>query len=82
MLEGYIDFFMDPSLAECYVKLKEELDKLLQKKVSFDYIKKEHARLYVSYMCITEHRVMYSHVMEHYIPYSSHSIRIAGTVFF
>lgn len=34
MLEGYIDFFMDPSLAECYLKLKEELDKLLQKKVS------------------------------------------------
>ncbi|KAK4424756.1 DExH-box ATP-dependent RNA helicase DExH3, partial [Sesamum alatum] len=33
MLEGYIDFFMDPSLAECYVKLKEELDKLIQKKL-------------------------------------------------
>ncbi|CAI9770429.1 unnamed protein product [Fraxinus pennsylvanica] len=33
MLEGYIDFFMDPSLAECYVKLKEELDTLLQKKL-------------------------------------------------
>ncbi|CAK9165609.1 unnamed protein product [Ilex paraguariensis] len=33
MLEGYIDFFMDPSLAECFVKLKEELDKLLQKKL-------------------------------------------------
>ncbi|KAK9283052.1 hypothetical protein L1049_011280 [Liquidambar formosana] len=33
MLEGYIDFFMDPSLAECYCKLKEELDKLLQKKL-------------------------------------------------
>ncbi|KAI3448724.1 hypothetical protein Pfo_005389 [Paulownia fortunei] len=33
MLEGYIDFFMDPSLAECYVKLKEELEKLLQKKL-------------------------------------------------
>ncbi|KAL2230895.1 UNVERIFIED_CONTAM: DExH-box ATP-dependent RNA helicase DExH3 [Sesamum indicum] len=32
MLEGYIDFFMDPSLAECYVTLKEELDKLIQKK--------------------------------------------------
>lgn len=35
MLEGYIDFFMDPSLAECYWKLKEEFDKLLQKKVSY-----------------------------------------------
>lgn len=33
MLEGYVDFFMDPSLAECYVKLKEELNKLLQKKL-------------------------------------------------
>ncbi|KAK6143234.1 hypothetical protein DH2020_023582 [Rehmannia glutinosa] len=35
MLEGYIDFFMDPSLAECYVKLKEELEKLLQKKLQY-----------------------------------------------
>lgn len=34
MLDGYIDFFMDPSLADCYLKLKEELDKLIQKKVS------------------------------------------------
>lgn len=34
MLDGYIDFFMDPNLADSYVKLKEELDKLLQKKVS------------------------------------------------
>ncbi|XP_073307661.1 DExH-box ATP-dependent RNA helicase DExH3-like isoform X1 [Primulina huaijiensis] len=33
MLGGYIDFFMDPSLSECYVKLKEELEKLLQKKL-------------------------------------------------
>lgn len=33
MLEGYVDFFMDPSLAECYTKLKEELDKLIKKKV-------------------------------------------------
>ncbi|KAB1225479.1 ATP-dependent RNA helicase DHX36 [Morella rubra] len=33
MLEGYIDFFLDPSLAECYSKLKEELDKLVQKKL-------------------------------------------------
>ncbi|GFY81200.1 DEA(D/H)-box RNA helicase family protein [Actinidia rufa] len=38
MLEGYIDFFMDPSLAECYVKLKEELDKLLQKKKAISSI--------------------------------------------
>lgn len=33
MLDGYIDLFMDPSLAECYLKLREELDKLVQKKV-------------------------------------------------
>lgn len=33
MLEGYIDFFMDPSMAECYVKLKQELNNLLQKKL-------------------------------------------------
>ncbi|KAG6630812.1 hypothetical protein I3843_13G038200 [Carya illinoinensis] len=33
MLEGYVDFFMDPSLAECYTKLKEELDKLVKKKL-------------------------------------------------
>ncbi|KAF3434352.1 hypothetical protein FNV43_RR25455 [Rhamnella rubrinervis] len=33
MLEGYIDIFMDPSLAECYLKLKEELNKLIQKKL-------------------------------------------------
>ncbi|KAG8391049.1 hypothetical protein BUALT_Bualt01G0147500 [Buddleja alternifolia] len=33
MLEGYIDFFMDPSLAECYLKLKDELNKLLQNKL-------------------------------------------------
>ncbi|KAK6933661.1 Helicase, C-terminal [Dillenia turbinata] len=33
MLEGYIDFFMDPNLAECYLKLKEELDKLIQNKL-------------------------------------------------
>ncbi|KAF9676505.1 hypothetical protein SADUNF_Sadunf08G0008900 [Salix dunnii] len=33
MLNGYIDFFMDHNLAECLLKLKEELDKLLQKKI-------------------------------------------------
>ncbi|KAL8542032.1 hypothetical protein ACS0TY_003041 [Phlomoides rotata] len=33
MLGGYVDFFMDPSLIECYVKLKDELDQLLQKKL-------------------------------------------------
>ncbi|CAM8917101.1 unnamed protein product [Rhodiola kirilowii] len=33
MLEGYIDFFMDPNLAESYLKLKDELYKLVQKKL-------------------------------------------------
>ncbi|KAF9599180.1 hypothetical protein IFM89_035639 [Coptis chinensis] len=33
MLDGYVDFFMDPSLEECYWNLKEELDKLLQRKL-------------------------------------------------
>uniref|UniRef100_A0A7C9ADX3 RNA helicase n=1 Tax=Opuntia streptacantha TaxID=393608 RepID=A0A7C9ADX3_OPUST len=33
MLDGYVEFFMDPNLAECYCKLKEELDKLLQRKL-------------------------------------------------
>ncbi|KAH7536831.1 hypothetical protein FEM48_Zijuj03G0028100 [Ziziphus jujuba var. spinosa] len=32
MLEGFVNFFMDPSLSECYLKLKEELNKLIQKK--------------------------------------------------
>ncbi|KAL8524710.1 hypothetical protein ACS0TY_014355 [Phlomoides rotata] len=34
-LGGYVDFFMDPhpSLIECYVKLKDELDQFLQKKL-------------------------------------------------
>ncbi|XP_059652840.1 DExH-box ATP-dependent RNA helicase DExH3 [Cornus florida] len=33
MLGGYIDFFMDPSLTECYTKLKEELNTLIQRKL-------------------------------------------------
>ncbi|KAK4371730.1 hypothetical protein RND71_007114 [Anisodus tanguticus] len=33
MLGGYIEFFMDPTLADCYIKLKEELEMLLQKKL-------------------------------------------------
>ncbi|KAK1314026.1 putative pre-mRNA-splicing factor ATP-dependent RNA helicase [Acorus calamus] len=33
MLDGFIDFFMNPSLAECYWNLKFELDKLIQKKL-------------------------------------------------
>ncbi|RHN40516.1 putative RNA helicase [Medicago truncatula] len=34
MLDGYVDFFMDPNLADCCLKLKGELDRLIQKKVS------------------------------------------------
>lgn len=41
MLDGYIDFFMDPSLAECYWNLKEELDTLIQKKVSQNSLAKK-----------------------------------------
>lgn len=33
MLDGYIDFFMHSSLAECYWNLKEELHKLIQRKL-------------------------------------------------
>ncbi|KAM0057252.1 putative RNA helicase [Helianthus debilis subsp. tardiflorus] len=33
MLKGYIDFFMDPTLAESYVSLKQQLDQLLQRKL-------------------------------------------------
>lgn len=47
MLEGYVEFFMDPSLAECYVKLKEEVNKLLMKKVN----------LLVSFLCFFSHQL-------------------------
>ncbi|KAK7256056.1 hypothetical protein RIF29_29489 [Crotalaria pallida] len=33
MLDGYVDFFMDPNLVDWYLKFKEELDKLLEKKL-------------------------------------------------
>ncbi|XP_065621868.1 DExH-box ATP-dependent RNA helicase DExH3-like [Quercus suber] len=33
MLDGYVDFFIDPSMAECYLKLKEELEIHIQKKL-------------------------------------------------
>ncbi|XP_062091649.1 DExH-box ATP-dependent RNA helicase DExH3 [Humulus lupulus] len=33
MLDGYVDFFMDPSLAECFLKLKEELNMLIEGKL-------------------------------------------------
>ncbi|CAN1298235.1 DExH-box ATP-dependent RNA helicase DExH3 [Linum perenne] len=33
MLDGYVDLFMDPNLADCYLKLKEELDKVIQQKL-------------------------------------------------
>ncbi|GAA0146469.1 RNA helicase [Lithospermum erythrorhizon] len=33
MLQGYIDFFMDLNLADCYLKLKDELAMLLQRKM-------------------------------------------------
>lgn len=40
MLDGYIDFFMDPSLTECYWNLKAELDNLVQRKVNMNLILK------------------------------------------
>lgn len=61
MLGGYIDFFMDPNLAECYVKLKDELDKLLQKKV----------RQFVNPLCTAE--IMCG--MHDYIKYNSKDIQ-------
>lgn len=42
MLNGYVEFFLNPTLAECYLKLKEEIEKLIQKKLqdpSFDIYK-------------------------------------------
>ncbi|WOL20083.1 DExH-box ATP-dependent RNA helicase DExH3 [Canna indica] len=33
MLDGYIDYFMDPSLTDCFWNLKVELDKLVQRKL-------------------------------------------------
>lgn len=33
MLGGYVDFFMDPGLSDFYLNLKDELDKLIQKKL-------------------------------------------------
>ncbi|PAN45021.1 hypothetical protein PAHAL_9G088000 [Panicum hallii] len=51
MLDGYIDFFMDPSLSECYLQLKEELDKLIQQKLedpNFDIHKEGKYILYAA----------------------------------
>lgn len=33
MLGGYLEFFMDPAMAEMYLSLKTELDELIQSKV-------------------------------------------------
>lgn len=32
-LDGYLDFFRKPNLTDCYSNLKEDLDKLLKKKL-------------------------------------------------
>lgn len=34
MLDGYLEFFMKPALAETYLSLKRELDELVHQKVS------------------------------------------------
>lgn len=33
MLGGYLEFFMNPALADTYLRLKKELEELIQKKV-------------------------------------------------
>ena len=33
MLDGYLEFFMKPALAETYLSLKRELDELVHQKV-------------------------------------------------
>lgn len=33
MLDGYLDFFMKPELADAYLRLNRELDEFVQKKV-------------------------------------------------
>lgn len=43
---------MDPTLAECYVKLKQELDNLLQKKVSLERV--SHIRIDVGHASIKD----------------------------
>lgn len=34
MLGGYLEFYMDPAIAELYQSLRRELDELIQTKVS------------------------------------------------
>lgn len=34
MLGGYLEFFMDPAIADMYQSLRKELDELIQTKVS------------------------------------------------
>lgn len=34
MLGGYLEFFMKPELAETFLKLKRELDEIIQNKVT------------------------------------------------
>lgn len=38
MLGGYLEFFMKPALADTYLSLKRELEELIQKKVSINYV--------------------------------------------
>lgn len=37
MLDGYLEFFMKPALAETYLSLKRELDELVHQKVSCSF---------------------------------------------
>lgn len=38
MLGGYLEFFMNPSIADMYLSLREELDELIQNKVSKTWV--------------------------------------------
>lgn len=38
MLDGYLEFFMKPALAETYLSLKTELDELVHQKVNYFFV--------------------------------------------
>lgn len=39
MLGGYLEFFMNPALANTYLSLKKEVEELIQMKVCVQYIR-------------------------------------------
>lgn len=36
MLGGYLEFFMKPAVVDMYMRLKREIDELIQKRVSMN----------------------------------------------